>query len=82
MLIISVLYMELETLRVRKEKLCLSFAKKNAWNLKGTLLYSVDPVVQNHQLRSVELIAVNYARTEKYRKSATPYMQRKLKSLW
>ena len=44
MLIISVLYMELETLRVRSEKLRLSFAKKNAWNLKGTLLYSVDQV--------------------------------------
>jgi len=84
MLIVNLLLsaLELETLRIRREKLCLSFAKKCLKSQKHSALFPVEPVTHNHQLRNVELFTVNYARTEKYRKSAIPYMQRKLNFLW
>ena len=73
--------LELETLKIRREKLCISFAKKCIKSQRHIALFPVEPVAHNHQLRNVELFTVNYARTERYRKSAIPYMQRKLNSL-
>ena len=61
--------------------LSLSFAKKCLKYQRHSTLFPVEPVTHNHQLRNVELFTVNYARTEKYRKSAIPYMQRKLNFL-
>ena len=81
MFIIQLSVLELETLRIRREKLCLSFAKKCLKSQRHSALFPVEPVTHNHQLRNVELFTVNYARTEKYRKSAIPYMQRKLNFL-
>ena len=57
--------LELETLRIRREKLCLSFAKKCLKSQRHSALFPVEPVTHNHQLRNVELFTVNYARTEK-----------------
>ena len=73
--------LELETLRIRREQLCLSFTKKRLKSQRHSVLFPVEPVTHNHQPRNVELFTVNYARTEKYRKSAIPYMQRKLNFL-
>ena len=75
-------FWNIETLRIRREKLWLSFAKKCLKPQRHFAIFPVEPVVHNHQLRNAELFTVNYARTEKYRKSAIPYMQRKLNSLW
>jgi len=60
---------ELETLRIRREKLCLSYAKKCLKSQRHSVLFQVEPITYNHQLRNVELSTANYARTEKYRKS-------------
>ena len=73
--------LELETLSVRREKVCLSFAKKCLKSKRQFALFLVEPVVYNHQLLNVKLFTVNYARTENYRKSSIPYMQGQLISL-
>ena len=75
------IYVNVIYLKIRREKLCLSFAKKCIKSQRHFALFPVEPVAHNHQLRNVELFTVNYARTERYRKSAIPYMQRKLNSL-
>ena len=63
-----------EELSVRRQKRCLSFAKKALRYPMGAVLFP-----ENHQhglnIRTREKYKVNFARTESYRKSAVPYCQ-------
>ena len=63
-----------EELSVRRQKRCLSFAKKALKYPMGAVLFP-----ENHQhglnIRTREKYKVNFARTESYRKSAVPYCQ-------
>ena len=69
---------KLESLEARRDKLSLFFAQKCVSSSKHRHLFPVAVRDHDHQLRHQELYHVNHARTEKYRKSAVPYRQRKL----
>ena len=69
---------ELETLESRRDKLSLSFAKKCIKSSKHRHLFPAAVHPHEHQLRHQEQYHVNHARTEKYRKSAIPHIQRLL----
>lgn len=69
---------KLESLEARRDKLSLSFARKCVSSSKHRHLFPLAVRDHDHQLRHQELYHVNPARTEKYRKSAVPYLQRKL----
>ena len=61
---------ELETLESRRDKLCLSFAKKCIKSSKHRHLFPAAVHPYEHQLRHQEQYRVNHVRTEKYRKFA------------
>ena len=62
----------LDTLQSRREDRCLSFAKKCIKHPRHSTMFPLNPP------RSKERFTVNFARTEAYKKSAIPYMQRLL----
>ena len=71
----------IKTLFQRREKRCLSFAKKC---LKHPILTKMFPLNKNNsgnKYRSREKYAVNFARTNTNMISAVPYLQRKLNTL-
>ena len=66
-------YLNLEKLSERRQKLCLSFAKKCIKHEKAKILFPLN----NHlkQLRHSEKFKVKFAANERYKKSSIPYMQ-------
>ena len=66
--------LELETLKVRRDKLYLSFAKKCLKTQRHSAPFPAVPVAHDHRLRNIELFTVNHARTERYSKSAIPLL--------
>ena len=62
----------LEALDSRREARCLSFAKKCIKHPKHKAMFPLNPP------KSKEKFVVNFARTETYRQSAIPYIQRML----
>ena len=70
---------KLETLKIRREKLCLEFGKKC---LKSPDLSKWFPLncQTNYEIRNGEKFEVNFASTERYRMSTIPYLQRLLNS--
>ena len=65
--------LKLEKLKDRRENLCLNFAKKCLRNQK---VKSIFPLNKNKRsLRNQYKYLVKFATTERYKKSAVPYMQ-------
>ena len=70
--------LKLESLDNRRTRLCLKFAKNCLKHEKMKMLFPL--ANQNHHMkrRLTEKFKVHYAKTERYRKSAIPYMQKLL----
>ena len=69
----------LKTLFERREERCLSFAKRCLKHPVHQRLFPLNPY-NPHYVRNSETFQVNFAKTETYKKSAIPYLQRLLKS--
>ena len=70
----------LETLKQRREERCLRFSLKSLLHPVHSNMFPVNPHVTNggHKYDHREHFKVNWARTESYRMSAVPYLQRML----
>ena len=68
----------LDSLFQRREKRCLDFALKCSRHPINQRLFPLNTRNDRGHLRKTEKFAVNFARTESYRKSAIPFCQRKL----
>ena len=66
----------LDTLKARRTKLCLNFAKKCVKN--DSISWMFPPNLSNVETRNQEKYQVTKAKTERLLKSAIPYMQRLL----
>ena len=70
--------LKMESLEDRRERLCLKFAKNCLKNDKMKQLFPLAKKEHSMHTRSREKFKVNKSNTERYRKSAVPYMQRLL----
>ena len=68
----------LETLHTRRETRCLNFSLKCIKHSRNQRLFPVNNRIHGQGLPSKEVFEVNWARTEKYKKSAIPFCQRLL----
>jgi hypothetical protein len=68
----------LVTLAERRENRSLSFAQKCVKHPTNHLMFPPNPSTDTHDVRSREAYMVNKARTEAYRKSTIPDLQRRL----
>jgi hypothetical protein len=68
----------LESLEKRREIRSLSFAKKCLKHPTNHTMFPPNPSTDTHHVRSREVYQVNKARTEVYRKSTIPDLQRRL----
>ena len=70
----------LETLSIRREDRCLQYGLKSLLHPVHSKQFPVNPHIQSnlHDTRNSEHFRVNWARTDSYRMSAIPYIQRKL----
>ena len=71
-------YMSLESLKERREKMALNFAKKSLRLDKFSELFPFNNAKHLMKKRNHEKYAVTNANTERYRKSAVPFLQRLL----
>ena len=67
----------LESLYCRREARCLKFGLKS-----GADYFPLNPSDDTHEIKNREHFIVNKAKTEKYSKSAIPYIQRKLNNYY
>ena len=67
--------LKMESLEDRRTKLCLKFAKNCLKNEKLKKLFPLAKKNHNMKTRSGEKFQVHHSNTERYRKSAIPYMQ-------
>ena len=67
--------LKMESLEDRRSRLCLKFAKNCLKNSKMKQLFPLAQAQHVMKTRSKEKFKVHYAKTERYRKSAIPYMQ-------
>ena len=65
--------LRLEKLEDRRESLCLSFARKCLRNKKVKSMFPLN--TNRRSLRNQNKYSVKFGSTERYRKSAIPYMQ-------
>ena len=67
-----------QTLHDRREKQCLDFAQKSRKHLIHRRLFPINnkQAKESADIRQREPFIVNFARTERYRKSAIPFCQR------
>ena len=68
----------LESLYDRRQKRCIDFALKSVKHSRNRKMFPLNKIEHGHNIREKEIFKVNFARTEKYRKSAIPYCQRLL----
>ena len=68
--------LNLESLRERRDKLCLKFAKKSIQNTKTMRMFPENELIGDRSRK--EKYKINYARTERLKRSSIPYMQRLL----
>ena len=68
--------LDIEDLKSRREYLCRKFAIKCTSNQKVSQMFPRRQIIK--QLRQNDEFEVNYARTERYKHSSIPYMQRQL----
>ena len=66
--------LNLETLEKRRENLCLKFAKECLKNEKVKNMFAINKSMHDMKKRKKEKFKVKNIRTERYRKSALPYM--------
>ena len=69
---------DLQPLNVRRDDLCLKFAKKCLKNPKVKDIFPTREKPHEMQLRDEEKFVVRHANTERMNKSSIPYMQRLL----
>ena len=67
---------DLQPLNVRREELCLKFAKKCLKHPKVKDMFPTREKPHEMQLRDEEKFVVRHANTERMKKSSIPYMQR------
>ena len=67
-----------KTLHERRENRSLSFAIKSSCHRTNKSLFPLNHIQNTHSVRSHERFLVNKARTECYRNSTIPYLQRRL----
>ena len=70
--------MKLDSLKQRREKMALKFAKKSLKQDCYSRLFPVNTSKHMMKKRSPEKYVVNFTNSERYRKSAVPYLQRLL----
>ena len=70
--------MPLESLKYRREELCINFAKKCLKNEKNKDIFPIRS--KKHEMETIdeEKYVVYHANTERMKKSSIPYMQRLL----
>ena len=68
----------LERLSERREKKCLKFGLKSLLHPVHSKMFPVNPKTSLHGTRNKEHFIVNWAKSESYRQSAIPYIQRML----
>jgi hypothetical protein len=68
----------LETLEARRETRSLSFAQKCTRHVTNHTMFPPNPSTDTHNVRSREVYLVNKARTETYKQSTIPTLQRRL----
>ena len=68
----------LESLSQRRENRCLKFGIRCSRNITTSAIFPCNPTTDTHNIRKREFYKVNSSRTEFYKKSAIPYIQRKL----
>ena len=71
---------KLDTLEIRRQKLNLKFARGCLKIDKLCSMFPLNEIQHNMDKRSNEKFKVNHARTERYRHSPIPYLQRLLNS--
>ena len=74
----ALLHMNLESLRDRREKMALNFAKKSLKMENFSKLFPINHAIHLMKKRNPEKYVVTNANTERYRKSAVPFLQRLL----
>ena len=68
----------LDTLQNRRTSRCLKFALKCTQHSRNQKMFPLNTRTHGQALSSKELFEVNWARTERYKKSAIPFCQRLL----
>ena len=73
-------HLDLQTLSERREERCLKFGLKSLLHPTHSKMFPVNPQILEtpHDTRSPEHFTVNWARSDSYRTSAIPYIQRML----
>ena len=74
----SLKFLNLDSLHERREKGALKFAKKSVMNENFTSFFPKRPEGYIMRTRYSDRYLVNKAHTERYRRSAVPYLQRLL----
>ena len=72
----NLLELNLKNLNVRRENICLNFAKKCLKNDKVKNMFPKRINLHKMKKRSQEIYKINMAKTKRYKKSAIPYMAR------
>ena len=74
----------LSPLNERREKRCLEFALRSVKHPINRRIFPLNPNLNQEgmEVRSREVFQVNHARTESYKKSALPYCQRLLNTIY
>ena len=67
--------LDLETLYMRRENLCLKFAQKCVRNKKTKHMFPLKNKTHKMEIRNTEKFKVQYANTERLKDSSIPYMQ-------
>ena len=71
---------DIQDLKTRREDLCKKFAKSCLSNKKTLKMFPKRGNLRS--LRKNESFHVNYARTERYKNTSIPYMQRQLNNMF
>ena len=69
---------KLDSLEQRREKMALKFAQKSLKQESFSKLFPLNTSKHDMKKRSPRKYVVNHSNTERYRKSAVPYLQRLL----
>ena len=63
---------------MRRENRSLQFVLKSEKHPKNHTIFPLNPSLDTHNVRHMEKFKVNKARTESYKQSTIPYLQRRL----
>ena len=72
--------LDLKTLKERRDDLCERFAKNcvESQNERVNTIFKLKQKYHNMELRKKSILNVNFSKTERWKKSSIPYMQRLL----